>query len=60
MSATAARGSYPFTSHRTVAQVWREDRDARQMLADLDALSRLRALTDLESRKLERLLRRAA
>lgn len=60
MSARAAVGGYPFTGHRTVDQVWCDDRDARQMLTDLDALSRLRALTDKESRKLELLLRKVA
>lgn len=59
MTARAARGSFPYP-HRAVAEVLREKRDGRQMLADLDALSRQRALTDAESRKLERLLRRAA
>jgi len=52
---TAATGGFPY-SHRTVAQI----EASRARLADLDALSRIRALTLSESMEMEKLIRRAA
>lgn len=64
MSATAAKGAFPYIAHRTVAEVDADQasiHDAyRSRLDELDALSRQRALTDRESRTMERLLRRTS
>lgn len=56
---TAAKGTFPYP-HRTVAEVLRDQRDEMQILADLDHVSRHRALTNAESLKMERLLRKVA
>jgi len=52
---TAATGGFPYPA-RTVAQI----EVSRARLADLDALSRTRALTLSESMEMERLIRRGA
>lgn len=57
---TAAAHTFPYYDHRTVEEVLRDERDQRQQIKDLDSLSRLRALTYPESRKLELLLRKDA
>lgn len=59
MSARAAKGGFPYP-HRTVAEVWLEEGNREERLAGLDWVSRRRALTPFESRKLERLIRGAA
>ena len=63
MSARAARGSFPYPG-RTVAEVDRAERsplDRRlERIAELERVSRGRALTDTESDTLYDLIRRAA
>lgn len=55
---TAAKGSFPY-KHRTVEQVWFGGQDLRyRRLRHLEAIANLRSLSDFESRKMERLLRR--
>lgn len=46
---------FPWKSHKTVAQLWNT---AGKRLEDLDWISKRRALTDPESREMERLLKR--
>lgn len=57
-SPRAAKGPFPYLNHRTAAEInaagW------RGALAELDALSRQRALTERESIRLQRLLERHA
>lgn len=55
----AAPAYFPYT-HRTVAEVWNVKADAQALIATLDWVSRQRPLTEEESRRLERLLKRAA
>lgn len=58
---TAAPAHWPYLDHRTQAEIGEEERFQRaQSIADLDWISRRRILTDQESRRLERLLKRAA
>lgn len=58
MSATAAVGRYPFTEHRTVAEVWVKADAERAEMRRLDRESRTRALRDDESQRLEHLVKR--
>lgn len=50
---TAAPNRFPY-AHRTVAEIWAASRINAERLAFLDSVSRLRALTDDESRELHR------
>lgn len=58
MSATAAIGRYPFTDHRTVAELWSKADAERAEMRRLDSESRTRALREDESRRLEQLVNR--
>ncbi len=53
---TAAKGSFPY-HHRTVEEVDIDTGEVSARIAALDSMSRRRALTEPESRTLERLLR---
>jgi hypothetical protein len=55
---TAAKGSFPYLDHKTVAEIWHKEPSV--MLAQLDEISRQRSLTDHESQRLEWLLRKVA
>ena len=60
MKPTASPARWPYLEHRTLAQVFAKDFNDEQALLHLDWISRQRALTEEESRRLERLLARAA